>query len=244
MKLQHTLGGLEGLDPVAPELRVFVEPWEERIFGIHTAMMALSTQIKLPQTSSTFRTVWTWADLRKGAEAMNPFDYFKYRYYEKWLGGISGYFVANGYITQAELDARTDEYLADPGKPLSTGGTPEVDDRVHKYLIDGDSPWHEWADKPRFAVGDTVVIGDPPTVEHTRLPGYLRNKVGVVETVYDDAFSYLCSTGPDGIGPAMPVYCIKFDPQHLWPGNAEPGFLIYADLFDAYLRPLEQQAAA
>lgn len=39
MKLQHTLGGLEGLDPVAPELRVFVEPWEERIFGIHTAMM-------------------------------------------------------------------------------------------------------------------------------------------------------------------------------------------------------------
>ena len=111
MKLQHTLGGLEGLDPVAPELRVFVEPWEERIFGIHTAMMALSPQLTLPQTSSTFHTIWTWADLRKGAEAMNPFDYFKYRYYEKWLGGISGYFVANGYFTQNELDARTQAYL-------------------------------------------------------------------------------------------------------------------------------------
>ena len=114
MKLQHTLGGLEGLDPVAPELRVFVDPWETRIFGIHTAMMALSPQLKLPATPSAFKTVWTWADLRKGAELMNPFDYFKYRYYEKWLGGISGYFVANGYITQKELDDRTAVYLANP----------------------------------------------------------------------------------------------------------------------------------
>ena len=117
MKLQHTLGGLEGLDPVVPELRVFVEPWEERIFGIHAAMMALSPQLNLPQTSSTFHTVWTWADLRKGAEAMNPFDYFKYRYYEKWLGGISAYLVASGYITQAELDGRAvvgDDGTVDP----------------------------------------------------------------------------------------------------------------------------------
>ncbi len=219
MKLQHTLGGLEGLDPVQPELRVFVEPWEERIFGIPHRHDGAQPAAQPAADIEHFRTVWTWADLRKGAEAMNPFDYFKYRYYEKWLGGISGYFVANGYITQAELDARTDEYLADPAKPLPSGGTPEVDDRIHKYLMDGDSPWHQWADKPRFAVGDEVLVADPPTVEHTRLPGYLRNKVGVVETVYDDAFSYLCSTGPDGIGPAMPVYCVKFDPQHLWPAT-------------------------
>lgn len=29
-----------------------------------------------------------------GAEGMNPFDYFWLRYYEKWLGGISGFFIA------------------------------------------------------------------------------------------------------------------------------------------------------
>ena len=39
MKLQHHLGGLEGLGPVAFEKRVFVEEWEKRIFGIHAAMM-------------------------------------------------------------------------------------------------------------------------------------------------------------------------------------------------------------
>ena len=74
MKLQHYLGGLEGLGPIDFEKRVFVQDWEKRIFGIHVAMMALSTQLSLPATPSKFKTVWTWADLRKGAESLNPFD--------------------------------------------------------------------------------------------------------------------------------------------------------------------------
>lgn len=245
MKLQHTLGGLEGIDPVAPEYRVFVEPWETRIFGIHTAMMALSPHLPgLPGTPSTFRTIWTWADLRKGAESMSPFDYFKYRYYEKWLGGISGYFVANGYITAEELDARTKAYLENLDAPLPQGGAAEVDERIHTYLMDGDNGQEPRTTPPLFAAGDHVKIGDPPTVEHTRLPGFLRNKTGVVETIYDETYTYLCSTGPDGVGPAMPVYCVKFDPQELWPGNTEPGFTFYADLYETYIKPAPVAVAA
>jgi nitrile hydratase len=94
MKLQHYLGGLEELGRINFEKRVFVQPWEKRIFGIHVAMMALSQHLEVAKaTPSTFRSVWTWANLRKLAEGMNPFDYFKYRYYEKWLGGISSFFI-------------------------------------------------------------------------------------------------------------------------------------------------------
>ena len=40
MKLQHYVGGLEGLpEPLNFEKRVFAEEWEKRIFGIHVAMM-------------------------------------------------------------------------------------------------------------------------------------------------------------------------------------------------------------
>src|ERR1700680_691249 len=138
MKLQHNLGGLEGLGPVAFEKRVFVETWEKRIFGIHVAMMALSSQLPLPPTPSKFNTVWTWADLRKGAESLNPFDYFKYRYYEKWLGGISGYFIENGYITETELAARTEQILANPTSALAKGGDPAIDQRITTYLVEGD----------------------------------------------------------------------------------------------------------
>jgi nitrile hydratase subunit beta len=235
MKLQHYLGGLEGLGPVTYEKRVFVEPWEKRIFGIHVAMMALSSQLPLPATPSKFNTVWTWADLRKGAESLNPFDYFKYRYYEKWLGGISGYFVEKGYITQAELDARTEQILANPSSAGRQGGDAAIDARIIKYLVEGDSPKHDRTAPPRFAVGEKVLVKNPPTVEHTRLPGHLREHTGIIDLVYPATYSYLTSTGPDGVGPPMPVYCVRFDPQDIWPGNTEQNETFYADIFEAYL---------
>jgi nitrile hydratase len=236
MKLQHYLGGLEGLDPIPLDTRVFAEAWEERIFGIHTAMMALSPQLDLETTPSTFNTEWTWADLRKGAESMHPFDYFKFRYYEKWLGGISAYFVAKGYITQAELDARTESFLTSP-PVMPKGGDAAVDARVRTYLLIGDDPKRERSTQPRFAIGDAVCVADPKSVDHTRLPGHLRNKPGIIDGVYPDAYVYLCDTGPDGIGKAMPVYSVTFDPETLWPGNTEQNFTFYADLFEAYLEP-------
>lgn len=245
MKLQHYLGGLEGLGPVNVETRVFVEDWETRIFGIHTAMMALSPQLPLPETSSTFNTEWTWASLRTGAESMNPFDYFKFRYYEKWLGGISGYFVSQGYITEEELETLTKEYYADPSKPLPGRLAGDVDDRVVKYLVEGDSPARDVPVAPAFTVGDTVKIKDVPSVEHTRLPGFLRDHEGVVDTVYPGAYVYLTDTGADGIGAAMPVYCVAFDPQKLWPGNAEDNFVLLADLYAHYVdKPAPAAAAA
>jgi nitrile hydratase beta subunit len=244
MKLQHYLGGLEGLGPVSTETRVFVEAWETRIFGIHTAMMALSSQLPLPQTPSAFTTIWTWADLRKGAESLNPFDYFKYRYYEKWLGGISAYFIENGYITAAELDALTAEYYNDPSKPVPVAGDAAIDDRVVQYLVEGDSPKRDIAVTFDFSVGDVVSIKNVPSIEHTRLPGFLRERTGTVETVYEGAYTYLCDTGPDGVGPAMPVYCIRFEPSELWPGNAEQNFSLYADLYSHYVEAPEAVAAA
>ncbi len=235
MKMQHYLGGLEGLDTVTLEKRVFVEPWEKRIFGIHTAMMALSSHLEMQQTPSKFSSIWTWADLRKGAESMNPFDYFKFRYYEKWLGGISAFFVANGYVTEEEIEARAAEFAAKPDTAYRPGGEASIDERVVAYLRDGDSPRRDPAMKPRFSEGETVLVRDVPTVEHTRLPGYLRNHTGVIHTVYPDTYVYLCSTGPDGVGPAMPVYCVEFDPGQLWEAATESNSMIYADLYEAYL---------
>jgi nitrile hydratase subunit beta len=235
MKLQHCLGGLEGLGPIDFEKRVFVEPWEERIFGIHVAMMALSRQLPLPPVPSAFNTIWTWADLRKGAESLNPFDYFKYRYYEKWLGGITGYFVDKGYISKDELDTRAAAFLANPQIPSPNGGDAKIDERVYRYLVEGDDPKRARTAPPSFKEGEAVVVKDVPSVEHTRLPGFLRNKAGIIDKIYDGAYVYLCSTGADGIGEAMPIYSVEFDPRQIWPGNTEPNVSLYADLFEAYL---------
>ena len=125
MKLQHYLGGLENLGPVAFEKQVFVQEWEKRIFGIHTVMMAESAHLTdaLPKypidtLPTAFKSEWTWASLRTGAEGMQPFEYFKFRYYEKWLGGISGFFVDQGYIEGEELGDLLQNKCATPLPPF------------------------------------------------------------------------------------------------------------------------------
>ncbi len=189
MKLQHYLGGLEGLpEPMTLEKRVFVEDWEQRIFGIHVAMMGLSNHLgsalpeyPIDEVPTAFKDEWTWADLRTGAEAMNPFDYFKFRYYEKWLGGITQFFIDKVRITNVPADA------------------------------------------------------------HSRLPGYLRERVGTVERVFEGDYGYFTDTG-DGIGDPMPIYIVEFDPVEIWGPRAEDGPLkIYAELFEAYLAPIEEK---
>ncbi|MGP4085528.1 nitrile hydratase subunit beta [Streptomyces sp. KR55] len=248
MKLQHHLGGLENLGPVAHEPRVFVEEWERRIFGIHVAMMGLSTHLgeALPQypideVPTAFSSVWTWADLRKGAEAMNPFAYFQYRYYEKWLGGISDFFVSEGYISEEELEGKAAEFLRDSAQALPEGGDERVDDQVMRYLREGDSPRRGPAESPAFVVGDRVTVRDVPPTDHTRLPGNLRGRTGAVERVFEGNYAYFCSTGPDGIGEPMPVYVVRFEPADVWGQLAEPGAVLYGELYQAYLSPATEE---
>jgi nitrile hydratase beta subunit len=243
MKLQHTLGGLENLGPVSLEKKVFVQDWEKRIFGIHTVMMAESAhltealpQYPVDQLPTSFKETWTWASLRTGAEAMQPFEYFKFRYYEKWLMGISQYFVDTGYVDADELSSLTADYRASPDQQLPQQPNPALKTQILDYLNRGDSGLRPIAQTPRFAVGDTVMVADPLAADHTRLPGYLRNKKGVVCEVYPGAFEYFVSTGPDGLEGAMHVYCVAFDAADIWGASmCEPNTTIYADLFDVYL---------
>jgi len=245
MKLQHALGGLENLGPVNTDVRVFVEEWEKRIFGIHTVMMAESTHLNgaLPaypvdSLPTTFKTTWTWASLRTGAEAMQPFDYFKYRYYEKWLMGIGQFFVDQGYITAQELSEKTGHFLASPGEALPVGPNPALRAQVVDYLLRGDSGLRARLAAPIFQVGQAVTVADPPAADHTRLPGYLRNKRGRIDAVYPGAFEYFVSTGPDGLEGPMPVYRVVFDASEIWGASmSEPRTTIYADLFEVYLQP-------
>lgn len=248
MKLQHYLGGLEGLDsePLDFEKQVFVEPWETRIFGIHVAMMGLSQhlsdtplQYEIESIPTKFNSIWTWADLRKGAEAMNPFDYFRFRYYEKWLGGISSFFVQEACITQDELDTRTATYLEKTDAPLPRVSEPAIDDQIIDYLRRGDPAIREVDYQPKFTTGQKIKVQDVPTTDHTRLPGYLRDQTGFIEKVYESAYAYLCSTGPDGLGDPMYVYSVKFDPKSIWQDMAEGNSWVYADLFEVYIEAAE-----
>lgn len=244
MKLQHYLGGLENLGPVSLEKEVFVSAWEKRIFGIHTVMMAESRHLSaaLPAypveaLNTTFDETWTWASLRTGAEGMQPFEYFKYRYYEKWLMGITQFFIDRGYITAAEVAELVKRYRDNPAEALPDQPNAALKEQIVRYLNEGDSGLRRPTAAPLFSVGQVVYVADPQAADHTRLPGFLRNKKGTVTEVYEGAFEYFVSTGPDGLEGPQHVYCVSFDAADIWgEEKCEPNTVIYADLFEVYIK--------
>jgi nitrile hydratase len=168
---------------------------------------------------------------------MNPFDYFKFRYYEKWLGGITQFFIDKGYVTEEELVDR----IAESSSATEVAGEPAIDNQVIDYLRLGDSPRRDVA-HPKFAVGSKVQITNVPADSHSRLPGYLRGRIGTVERVFEGDYAYFCHTG-DGIGDPMPIYIVEFDPAEIWGSRAEEGpLMLYAELFEAYLEPIEEES--
>lgn len=89
---------------------------------------------------------------------------------------------------------------------------------------------------PAFAVGDTVRTRHHNPPGHTRLPGYVRNRVGRVELlhggwVYPDTHAHHLGENPEH------VYAVRFDAEELWGADAEPGTSVTVDLFESYLEP-------
>ena len=84
MKLQHYLGGLEGLGPIDFEKRVFVQDWEKRIFGM---LLALGAQ-----------GIYTFDEMRHAIERMSPAHYLGSTYYEHWLAALEDKGVPCGTV--------------------------------------------------------------------------------------------------------------------------------------------------
>ncbi|MYJ27072.1 MAG: nitrile hydratase subunit beta, partial [Holophagales bacterium] len=73
---------------------------------------------------------------------------------------------------------------------------------------------------------------------HTRLPGYARDRRGVIAEVHP-ACVYP-DTNAEGRGESPEyLYTVAFDSRELWGEEAEAGATVYIDLFEPYLEVLE-----
>ena len=167
-------------------------------------------------------------------EAVGPLEYFRYRFYEKWLTVITEYLIENNYLTGEELHQRASSYCSDPSRDLPIGGSHAIDDQVINYLRHGDSP-RRGAAQPIFELGELVTVANPRHGAHTRLPGYLRGHTGVVARIFEGNYAYPLATD-DGLGKPMPVYLVRFESHDLWGSASENGGgPLFAELYETYL---------
>jgi nitrile hydratase len=87
---------------------------------------------------------------------------------------------------------------------------------------------------PRFRVGDRVRVRNHQPTTHTRLPSYLRCRVGTVE--HDHGVFAFPDTHAHGLG-EQPQHCysVRFPAREVWGPAASERDTLRVDLFDDYL---------
>ncbi len=89
---------------------------------------------------------------------------------------------------------------------------------------------------PNFGVGDTVRAININPIGHTRLPRYIRGKVGTVAR--DHGVFAFPDTSVSGVhSDPQHVYSVRFEGEELWGADANANSSLYIDMFDTYLEP-------
>lgn len=112
----------------------------------------------------------------------------------------------------------------------------EADGRPTPGVYTDAGAGRELAVPPKFGVGDAVRARDHNPPGHTRLPGYVRNRIGEVVLlqggwVLPDTHAHDQGENPEH------VYAVRFGGEELWGVDAEPGTSVTVDLFESYLDP-------
>jgi nitrile hydratase len=87
---------------------------------------------------------------------------------------------------------------------------------------------------PRFRPGDRVRVRNHQPTTHTRLPGYLRCRVGTIEQ--DHGVFAFPDTHAHGLG-ERPQHCysVRFPAREVWGPTSNERDSLRVDLFDDYL---------
>jgi nitrile hydratase subunit beta len=231
-------GRTEFFGPVVrePNEPVFHTRWEGRVFG-----MALFVVTLLGRNIDAFRF----------AMERLPREVYLSGYYTRWLAALESHLVRAGYLDPGEVDARVAGRVSLADARRTSRMRLTATSRMMRFLLRPHFP-HWFAAQvlprlvgtsrptlrgPRFAVGDRVRVGEHRTVGHTRRPGYVAGKPGVVvahlgSTTFPDAHAVGRLARPQHL------YTVSFQSSDLWGDGADPAAEIRVDLYDAYLEPV------
>jgi nitrile hydratase beta subunit len=214
----HDMGGAHGFGPVEPEPNepVFHAEWERRAFAITVAMGATGE--------------WNIDMSRFARENRSPADYLAKSYYELWLAGLEALLAERRLVSAEELAAG--RALGSP-KPVTRILAADDVDRV---LSRGTAVAREPNAPARFKPGDRVRARNMHPSGHTRLPRYVRGRVGTVERVRG------CHVFPDSNAAATGeqpqwLYAVQFEGRELWGATGDPKLKVSVDAWEPYLEP-------
>lgn len=214
----HDLGGMHGFGPIKREENepLFHAAWEARVRTVATLLRGRGGHnINVDA-------------FRYGIERMEPAEYLRASYFERWLASVEHNLIQQGLISSDELEARVTFLRDHPGAASPPAGgvlpPPPARESLPESLTAG---------APRFALGDVVVTRNVHPRGHTRLPRYARGKRGVIHRIHGP--QTFPDTNAHGLGKQpQVVYNVQFEGRELWGESSESHEVVHLDLWESY----------
>jgi nitrile hydratase len=220
MDTVHDIGGRQGFGPVRwqedHDEEAFHEEWQARGFAMCMCMFA------------GWRgkpDVWTLDWFRHVRERIDPIDFLTRDYYDQWVQSLAATVIDNGTIRLEELVPS-----AASGEKSASADTRKIGSTAKISAIN-----EATSDKPAFSVGQSVRTKMSIAAFHTRLPAYVRGRIGVIEEYH--GFRPLADASARGVIKPEPLYTVAFEAVELWPEAQARRERVFVDVWESYLAP-------
>lgn len=215
----HDMGGMQGFGRIPTEKDyIFRSDWQRRAFALVEAL--------------AWATPYNTDQHRHAVERVPPADYLRLDYFENWIIASETLLKEAGLVSQHELDEGTKHFDID--RQIHTPVGP--DEIVKATKAGADVRFAEDTQTARFAVGQSVLVSNSQTAQHTRVPRYVRGKIGRIvsdEGVFQFADAVAAGRGPE----PQHCYTVVFSAKTLWGEEAQADDSVCADLWESYLEP-------
>ena len=215
----HDLGGMDGFTlPERDPGPVLAQEWERQVWGL---LFSLS----IPGVATGGRVA---------IESIPPALYLTMPYYARWLYIQEQALLASGVVTEEEL--------RNPDGPMTIPDIPDFQPPVAAEVLaflEQDASAQLAQDVPAlFSVGDSVVVQNEYPAGHTRVPGYVRGRRGII--LKDHGVYPFLDAIPEGVQRRpQHLYTVRFTGPELWGTRGNPRDVIHVDLWDDHLEPAD-----
>ena len=220
----HDMGGMTCFGPVEREDNepVFHFEWERRVFALNLASVGALGPVDKK---------------RHAVERMDAGHYLNSTYYEHWLAALEIVAKEMGVLSEEEIASGVAKMAGPAADPPPGADTIQA-------IVRGGVPASRDTGRlePRFGVGDRVRARNIHPPGHTRLPRYVRGRVGTVARCHGTHVFPDTNAHDDGEHP-QPLYSVRFEATELWGPTAPQRDHLYLDLWEDYLEAPEEGRA-